>query len=56
MKIPNGLEAMQVLNDIINTDVYSEEEREEQIKNLLLYCGQDSLAMYRIYQAILKNI
>lgn len=56
MKIPNGLEAMQVLNDIINTDTYSEEEREEQIKNLLLYCGQDSLAMYRIYQAILEKI
>lgn len=56
MNIPNGLEAMQVLNKIINTDNYSEEEREEQIKDLLLYCGQDSLAMYRIYQAVLEKI
>jgi hypothetical protein len=56
MNIPNGLEAMQVLNTIINTDAYSEEEREGQIRDLLLYCGQDSLAMYRIYQEVLKAI
>jgi hypothetical protein len=47
---------MQVLNNIINTDIYTETEKEEQIKNLLLYCGQDSLAMYRIYQAVLEKI
>lgn len=56
MNIPNGLEAMQVLNKIINTNDYSEEEKEQQITDLLLYCGQDSLAMYRIYQEILKAI
>ncbi len=56
MAVPNGLEAMQVLNDVINTDKYNSQEKQEQIKNLLLYCGQDSLAMYKIYEEVLKKI
>lgn len=56
MAVPNWLEAMQVLNDVINTDKYNSQEKEEQIKNLLLYCGQDSLAMYKIYEEVLKKL
>ena len=54
MEIPNWLKAMQVLNDVINWNI-TWEEKDKQIENLLLYCGQDSLAMYEIYKVILKN-
>jgi len=53
MNIPDWLTAMQVLNDIITWNIVWK-EKENQIKNLLLYCGQDSLAMYEIYKVI-KN-
>ncbi|NDK07958.1 DUF2779 domain-containing protein [Candidatus Gracilibacteria bacterium] len=51
MEVPNGLVAMQVLNQIISGEIQGK-EKEKQIKNLLLYCGQDSLAMYKIYEKI----
>lgn len=55
MEVPNWLIAMQVLNNIIEWNIVWE-EKDEQIKNLLLYCGQDSLAMYKIYSKIIEKI
>ena len=55
MEVPNWLVAMQTLNQIIEWKI-TWEEKEKQIKNLLLYCGQDSLAMYRIYERIVESI
>lgn len=51
MEVPNWLVAMQVLNQIISWEIQWK-EKEKQIKNLLLYCWQDSLAMYKIYEKI----
>jgi len=55
MEVPNWLVAMQVLNNVIEWNIIWE-EKEKQIENLLLYCGQDSLAMYEIYKVILNKI
>ena len=55
LKVPNWLIAMQVLNNIIEWNIVWD-EKEEQIKNLLLYCGQDSLAMYKIYEKIKEQL
>lgn len=55
MEVPNWLVAMQTLNQIIEWKI-TWEKKEKQIKNLLLYCGQDSLAMYRIYEEIIESI
>jgi hypothetical protein len=55
MDIPNWLAAMQVLNNVIEWNIVWE-EKDKQIENLLLYCGQDSLAMYEIYKVILNKI
>ena len=40
-----------ILNDLIIWK-YSWDEKEEYIKDLLLYCGQDSLAMLEIYKKV----
>ena len=53
MEVANWLVAMQILNNVIEWNI-KWEEKEKQIKNLLLYCGQDSLAMYEIYKFINK--
>lgn len=42
MEVLNWLVAMQTLNQIIEWKI-TWDEKEKQIKNLLLYCGQDSL-------------
>lgn len=55
MEVPNWLVAMQTLNQIIEWKIIWE-EKEKQIKNLLLYCGQDSLAMYKIYEKIREQL
>ncbi len=55
MEVPNWLVAMQTLNQIIEWKI-AWDEKEKQIKNLLLYCGQDSLAMYRIYERIISYL
>lgn len=55
MEVPNWLVAMQTLNQIIEWKIIWE-EKEKQIKNLLLYCGQDSLAMFRIYERIISYL
>jgi len=54
LEIEKGDIAMRKLHEII-MDKISVEERESVIKNLLLYCLQDTLAMVKIFEA-LKNI
>lgn len=51
MWVPNWWVAMKLLNDLIIWK-YSLDEKEEYIKDLLLYCGQDSLAMLEIYKKV----
>jgi len=53
--IQNGMVAMKKLLDLI-TDKIPHGKREKTIINLLKYCGQDSLAMVKIYQEVLSRI
>lgn len=55
MWVPNWLVAMNKLNQIFEWKL-SSEEREKQIENLLLYCWQDSIAMYKIYEKIKEQL
>ncbi len=52
LEVGNGAVAMRKLFDLISGKV---DQPEELIQNLLIYCGQDSLAMVRIFEK-LKNI
>ncbi len=54
MEIWKGDEAMKALNNLL-IDKYSGEEKRKVIENLLLYCGQDSLAMVRLFEKIRLN-
>jgi len=54
MEIGNGSVASQVLYKLIDNKIVDETERIHKIKKLLLYCGQDSLAMVRIYERLLE--
>jgi hypothetical protein len=49
--IQNGMVAMKKLLDLITQKV-PEEQRDTTIINLLKYCGQDSLAMVKIFDAL----
>jgi hypothetical protein len=51
--IQNGMVAMKRLLDLITQKV-PEEKRETTTVNLLKYCGQDSLAMVKIFDALNK--
>lgn len=53
--VKNGAIAMQKLEHLINWKISDTSERLQTIKNLLIYCGQDSLAMVRIYEQ-LRNL
>ncbi len=55
MWVKNWLVAMNTLNKIFEWKI-TWKQKEEQIKNLLLYCGQDSLAMYKIYEKIKEQL
>lgn len=55
MWVPNWLVAMQVLNNLIEWNI-KWNDRDTQIKNLLLYCWQDSLAMYKIFEKIKEQL
>jgi Domain of unknown function(DUF2779) len=55
MKIGRWDVAMRALYDLI-TDKTPEHERSQIIKNLLLYCWQDTLAMVRIFEAVREMI
>lgn len=52
MEIGNGSVATQVLYKLIDNKIVDGAERMHKIKKLLLYCGQDSLAMVRIWEAV----
>jgi hypothetical protein len=45
---------MKALNDIISLKIKDKQERETMLKNLLLYCGQDSLAMFKIFEVLME--
>lgn len=49
MEISHGMAAMMELKDLYMNDKLDKENK-KQIENLLLYCGQDSYAMYKIYE------
>lgn len=54
MEIWNGAIASQTLFKIIDGKITDETERLHKLQKLLLYCGQDSLAMVRIYEELRK--
>ncbi|MBP9779538.1 DUF2779 domain-containing protein [Candidatus Gracilibacteria bacterium] len=54
MKVGNGGVAMQKLEKLINGEISDSTIRMEAIKSLLLYCGQDSLAMVKIFESLEK--
>lgn len=56
MNVPNGWVAMRLLDDIVSGRMSDEQQKREALKDLLLYCGQDSLAMYRIYEKVWEKI
>ena len=51
MEIGRGDIAMKKLHDLITGDIPAS-ERSSVIQNLLLYCGQDTLAMVKIFEAL----
>lgn len=53
LAVKNWWIAMQKLEHLINWKISDPEERLQTTKNLLIYCGQDSLAMVRIYEKLL---
>jgi hypothetical protein len=56
MEVGNGGIAMEVLYKLISYQITDEQERERHIQELLRYCGQDSLAMVRIYEEIVGRM
>ncbi len=55
LAISKGDAAMKALAHILQWKT-SSEEKQQTLIDLLLYCGQDSLAMVRIYEALKKTI
>jgi hypothetical protein len=51
LDIGRGDKAMRELHNIISGKK-SEEDKKKTIEDLLIYCGQDTMAMVRIYEAI----
>ncbi|EKE28190.1 MAG: hypothetical protein ACD_3C00086G0034 [uncultured bacterium (gcode 4)] len=54
MNVPNWLVAMNELNRIIIWEVKDDNEKLQKLTDLLLYCWQDSLAMFKIYEKVLS--
>ena len=54
LAVKNWAIAMQKLEHLINGKIADPDERLQTIKNLLIYCGQDSLAMVKIYESLKK--
>lgn len=52
LEIGNGGVAMKRLHEIISGQITDTDKKEEILKNLLIYCGQDSLAMVKIFQKL----
>lgn len=55
LSIGNGGDAMKKLHAVLAGMIDNKTKKEELLKDLLIYCGQDSLAMVKIFQA-LQNI
>ena len=51
LAVGNGAVAMKELYNVIKGK-YTDSDREQKLKDLLIYCGQDSLAMYKIYEVL----
>lgn len=56
LDIGNGALAMKELVKLINNQIADEDQRRRLAEDLLIYCGQDSLAMVRIYQELLDIV
>lgn len=56
LEVGNGAVAMKKLFELISGKITSKNDYDSVIKNLLIYCGQDSLAMVRIFEALQKSI
>jgi len=46
---------MKKLHELIGGSIVDPVKKQVLLQDLLIYCGQDSLAMVKIFQAILKN-
>jgi hypothetical protein len=55
LEIGRGDKAMRALWELINNTT-PESERDQIIRNLLLYCGMDTLAMVKIYEKLKEII
>lgn len=56
MWVENGGIAMHELHQLISGRMSNEDKRDQKIRDLLLYCGQDSLAMVKIYEVIRNSL
>lgn len=56
LTIGNGGVAMKKLHEILAGMIDNTAKKESVLKDLLIYCGQDSLAMVKIFQALQKVI
>jgi len=56
MDIANGWFAMEALFKLVSNQYPTDEEKELTIQELLRYCGQDSLAMIKIWEAIVAHL
>lgn len=56
LTIGKGDKAMQALEKLLDGSIANEAERIETVKNLLVYCRQDSYAMLAIYGVLLKSL
>ncbi len=54
LDVGNGGVAMKELVKLIDNQIDDENQRKKLIEDLLIYCGQDSLAMVRIYEELMK--
>lgn len=53
LEIGNGSIAMKKLHELISGQISNVAEKEKILQSLLIYCGQDSLAMVKIFQKLL---
>lgn len=56
LAVSNGSIAMKKLHELISGGIVDADQKQALLENLLIYCGQDSLAMVKIFQKILQDI
>ena len=54
LDVGNGAIAMKELVKLINNQIDDENIRKKLVEDLLIYCGQDSLAMVKIFEKLLN--